>query len=285
MEDSTSNTISSHSLENYQIESCTKKYFSCHNRLTEFSNLSTGMVHEIRNSLTSVLITLEHFETLELGKSSQARLKIALAESHHLKTLASGILDYSRLQALKLEWVELNQFTRAILTEMSISSVAKGRQLNFECDSESILAQVDLGQYRQALVQLLTNAIEAIQPGQTVFCTLQQQVSQIRFEIRNVTHSVAPSEIKQWMQPFYSTKENGAGLGLMLAKRCIEAHGGKLEINSDRPQVICVALLIPLQEETSPFTARQLTSNVAQSSCHASVLPSSNQTQKLVNAT
>ena len=229
----------------------------CQTQIPEIGVFTSKMVHEIRNSLASILITLDHCKKLDLEPSSQARIDLALESSHHLNNLANEALCCLKPQVIQLEWIDITQFCQSIVDELSLSSLALERSITFESDnSAAIWVEVAPDQFKQAWVHLLQNALEAIAPNQSVICSIQASQSELSLEVRNMTTSVAPETIQQWYQPFYSTKVDGVGLGLIIAQQIVEAHGGKLSLFSDRPQLVCASVTLPLRSHLGPVGDR-----------------------------
>jgi len=215
-------------------------------RLAEIGQCSAEMLHEIRNTLASVLMTLDHFKTLDLAPASRQRLDLGLEATHKLCDLTRGMLGHIQPHPPALQWTDLTSLTQRLLAEMAMLPMAQGRSLRFECRNAAIIAQVDPKQFQQVLFNLLSNGLEAIKPGQTVFCTLRKTQGQVIVEIRNVVKSVAPAILEQWSQPFYSTKPDGTGLGLMISQKLIEDYGGQLKITSGSPGMVLVSATFPL---------------------------------------
>lgn len=235
---------------------CLPEQLHCQTQVPEIGVFASKMVHEIRNSLASILITLDHCKKLELEPSSQARLDLALESSHHLNNLANEALCCLKPQVIQLEWVNIKPFCQSILDEVAVSPVAQDRSITLESDSTAIWVEVAPDQFKQAWVHLLQNALEAIAPNQSVICSLQASQNEVSLEVRNMTNSVAPETIQQWNQPFYSTKIDGVGLGLIIAQQIIEAHGGQLSLFSDHPQMICASVTLPLRSRLEPVGDR-----------------------------
>ena len=230
----------------YRERQPTPNHLNHQKRLAEIGQCSAEMLHEICNTVASILITLDHFQTLDLAPASQQRLDLGLEATHQLCKLSRSVLGHVQPQCIAFQWIDLKSLAQSLLAEMAMLPIAQGRFLKFECNEVAIVAQVDPGQFQQALFNLLSNSLEAIQPGQTVFCTLRKSESQVIVEIRNQVDSVAPAILQQWSQPFYSTKLDGTGLGLMITQKLIEDHGGRLEIVPDTPGMVMVSATLPL---------------------------------------
>ncbi|MEM9447542.1 MAG: ATP-binding protein [Cyanobacteria bacterium P01_E01_bin.6] len=202
-------------------------------QLAKVGKFSAMMVHELRNPLTTVLMGLSHCKSLELSPTSQEVLDLALDEGKRLKTLLSSILNYAKPQRLCLEQVELNGLVNGVLNGLASQPVAADRQLRLYPEEKAILAQVDPDKFKQILINLVSNACEAISPGDIVSCRILRTASGVSIQIQNSAPPIPSDVLEKLTDPFYSTKPDGTGLGLAIVKQLVEAHQGNFIIESN----------------------------------------------------
>jgi signal transduction histidine kinase len=110
--------------------------------------------------------------------------------------------------------------------------------------------QVDAQLLRQALVNVLNNALEAMPRGGSLTIEARRQEregrSWARISIRDTGQGVPPELLPRVFEPFFTTKASGTGVGLAIVKRVVEAHGGKVEAHCGRGRGMTVALWLPL---------------------------------------
>lgn len=204
-------------------------------RLAEIGELAATIVHEVRNPLTTVVMGLKSFEGMALTERSQRRLMLALEESERLQRLLSEILLYTRQPVLALTALELNRFVQVLAPALQALPAAQDRLLQLELAAEPIWVRGDADKLKQVMINLLTNACEAVEPGQRVRCQVvaatELQLAQIR--VHNGGSPIPPAVLAKLTQPFFTTKPAGNGLGLAVSRRIIEAHQGELQIASD----------------------------------------------------
>jgi PAS domain S-box-containing protein len=220
-------------------------------RLAEIGELAATIVHEVRNPLTTVVLGLKSFEGMALTERSQRRLTLALEESERLQRLLSEILLYTRQPSLTLVALELNQFAQTLAPAMQALPAAQGRVVQLELAAEPLWVSGDADKLKQIMINLLTNACEAVEPDQVVrwqVAAAEPQLAQIR--VLNGGSPIPSAVLAKLTQPFFTTKPMGNGLGLAVSRRIIEAHQGELQITSDAAGTVVTISLSRRPEPT-----------------------------------
>ena len=211
-------------------------------RLAEIGELSSMIVHEVRNPLTTVIMGLSSFKRLDLPERARMRLDLALEESARLQRLLNEILMYARELQVEQNPVNLVPLCQEIhqtlsatpaLSDRSIQfQVLSGNALTAQSDKGAIVTMGDRDKLKQVFINLVTNACEASPIGAVVLWRLQQQERQIVVQVHNGGDPIPPDVLPRLTEPFFTTKPSGNGLGLAITKRIINAHGGELVIES-----------------------------------------------------
>ena len=206
-------------------------------RLAAIGEFTSMIVHEIRNPLTTVRMGLLALQALELSERDRLRLTLAMEEEHRLKELLNEILQYAKPQVLKTTTFDLHKLVTETVGALSEQPLVEERRLNVAFELSEVLVEGDRNKLKQVLINLISNACEAISPGETVDITLTLQSntseqSQIRLDIHNGGEPILPNVLVQLTKPFFSTKSSGNGLGLAIVKRIVEAHNGNLIFTS-----------------------------------------------------
>ena len=202
-------------------------------RLAEIGELAATIVHEVRNPLTTVLMGLNSFKRLELAPRFQEYLKLALEEADRLQRLLNQILLYAKPQTLERSPLELNDFITEMLAPLKSMPCGVGKQLEFISSPISVVISADKDKLKQVLINLITNAFEAVSEGERITITLQKVIlHRVNLQIHNNGEPIPPEVLSNLTKPFYTTKPMGNGLGLAIVKRIVEAHDGQLVINS-----------------------------------------------------
>ncbi len=201
-------------------------------RLAAIGEFTAMIVHEIRNPLTTIEMGLKALANLELGERDRTRLQLALGEEERLKHLLNEILLYAKPQILQTQRLELNDWVNRNLPPLTEMPCAQGRSIQVETTAIPIWIQGDPEKLMQILINLVSNACEAVSAGETITLRLWLTDTLACIQVHNGSNPIPPEILSQLTQPFFSTKANGNGLGLAIVQRIVVAHGGTLTIAS-----------------------------------------------------
>ncbi|WP_197278685.1 ATP-binding protein [Pseudanabaena sp. 'Roaring Creek'] len=225
-----------------------KQTLEAKERLSEIGELATSIVHEVRNPLTTVLMGLNFFQRTELSESAQKRLTLALEEGERLKRLLNEILLYSKHEMIQKTPVDINELIRDVVENISTSQLAISKQIHFEPLPETKILYVDRDKLKQVSINLLQNACEAVtEDGEiSVFLSSLTNSNQVCIKVHNGGAFISPEMLSKITKPFFTTKSSGNGLGLSIVKKIVDAHGGKLEIESSAIAGTTVSIFLPM---------------------------------------
>ncbi|MBT9316339.1 GAF domain-containing sensor histidine kinase [Leptothoe spongobia] len=200
-------------------------------RLAAIGEFTSMIVHEIRNPLTTVRMGLHALKALDLSERDRNRLSLALEEESRLKQLLDGILQYAKPQVLETTQCDLNQLIKETVETLSEQPDIAERSLNVKLAASAVYVACDRDKLKQVLINLISNACEAIDKGEQVTISLSQ-TEQAYLTVHNGGTPIPPDTLARLTQPFFSTKSSGNGLGLAIVKRIIDAHQGSLTFTS-----------------------------------------------------
>ena len=228
-----------------QAEAHTKKALS---HLAEVGELSSMIVHEIRNPLTTVLMGLTSFQKLDLDSRFKARLDIALDEADRLKRLLNEILLFSKPQVLSCKPLELNRWSADLLDSIRSHPVVVDRNITLMTNPTSVIVSADSDKLKQVFINLISNACEAVNVGDSITWELihPSKADYLTVQVKNGGNPIPPSILEKITTPFFTTKSSGNGLGLAIVKRIVTAHRGQLTITSDATSGTTVTVTLPI---------------------------------------
>jgi signal transduction histidine kinase len=208
-------------------------------RLAYVGGLAAGLAHEIRNPLNVLSMNLQMLEedvVARLGEGgAEAHQYVATlqGEIRRLSNLVDNFLSYARPTQPHFESRDLNQVVGA--TCLLLRPQFEAHKVELRQDLAPFIPAVDLdeGQIRQALMNIFMNAVQILKPGGTV--TVQTSVvpdGAVQVAVTDDGPGIAPGDRQRIFDVFYSNRPGGTGLGLAIAARIMEAHGGRIEVES-----------------------------------------------------
>ena len=216
-------------------------------RLAAVGQFAAMIVHEIRNPMTTIRMGLNYFKKTHLSESAQERLSLSLDEVARLENLLNEILLYAKPQILQRTELDVNALIAGLLPLLKEMPESIGRSIQFTPFPDVVTVEGDKDKLKQVLINLVKNAYEAIDPGEVVICQVEQDTdaNQVCIQVHNGGTPIPPDILPKMTQPFCSTKPEGTGLGLAIVKRIVDAHAGKLLIQSDETTGTTIQILIP----------------------------------------
>jgi signal transduction histidine kinase len=205
-------------------------------KLATLGTLAAGIAHEIRNPLTSLkarLYTLE--KQLRSMPAALRDTEIIGAEISRLERIVKDVLSFARPAEPMLETIVAAFILRDVKGLMASELETRAIQLLLEPGPE-LLIRADVGHLKQVMINLVRNAAEAISGAGTVTLRVKggrsilsgHDAEVVILEVIDTGSGISPEAEKRLFDPFFSTKETGTGLGLPIAARIVEKHGGTL---------------------------------------------------------
>jgi signal transduction histidine kinase len=147
---------------------------------------------------------------------------------------------------LQLTELEVNHFIRETLPTWQQIPAAQDRRIEYVPSSAAITVWVDRDKLNRVMTNLLSNACEAIAPGEVVHCTVATTEAYVTLELHNPGAPISPDILPRLTEPFFSTKPARTGLGLAIVRRIVEAHQGMLSIQSELEIGTIVSIQLPV---------------------------------------
>ena len=215
--------------------------------------MAAGIAHEVRNPLNALQINLQILEQ-ELGElvpDRAAHVYAVLAKiSKELASLdhfVAEFLRFARPPRLKIEPVHVRALLGDLTTFIAPEFRKKDVALMLAHEHAPLVVEADNFQLKHAVLNLLLNALQASRPGSEVVMEASRGGGSLAIEIRDSGEGIAPDKIEQMFDVFFTTREGGTGLGLPIARRIIEEHGGSLELSSRLGSGTIARITLPLR--------------------------------------
>ncbi|WP_410490801.1 sporulation sensor histidine kinase KinB [Bacillus tropicus] len=201
-------------------------------KLNIVSELAASVAHEVRNPLTVVRGFIQLLESTEDVKNKDY-MRLVLAELDRAEQIISDYLNLARPQIEKKEHICLSAQLIEMTTLMSSFAAMQGVYLQVEI-SESLYTIGDKTKLKQAIMNVVKNGIEAIQGNKGYLkVTAMQKDETIVIRVKDSGVGMTKEQLARLGQPYYSLKEKGTGLGLMVTFSILQAHNGTLEYKSE----------------------------------------------------
>ena len=194
--------------------------------------IGARVAHELKNPLTSIKSLLSLHREEEENEAAQERLGVVSSEVDRMRGIIQDYLSFSRpLDRLRLSEVDPNRLASDVVDVLSARARKAGVELILSGHGPSLTA--DAGRLRAALMNFVINAIEATPHGGTVGVTVETTGSgAVSLQVRDTGRGLTAEELASLGTPFFTTKDQGTGLGVVIAKSTIEQHGGTIRYES-----------------------------------------------------
>ncbi|MGH0752154.1 sporulation sensor histidine kinase KinB [Bacillus paranthracis] len=213
-------------------------------KLNIVSELAASVAHEVRNPLTVVRGFIQLLESTEDVKNKDY-MRLVLAELDRAEQIISDYLNLARPQIEKKEHICLSAQLIEMTTLMSSFAAMQGVYLQVEI-SESLYTIGDKTKLKQAIMNVVKNGIEAIQGNKGYLkVTAIQKDETIVIRVKDSGVGMTKEQLARLGQPYYSLKEKGTGLGLMVTFGILQAHNGTLEYKSESGKGTEAIIILP----------------------------------------
>jgi signal transduction histidine kinase len=201
--------------------------------LATLGELAAGLAHEIRNPLAGIAGVIEIIGR-DLPKESPARtvLKDVRSEVLHINKIVSELLEIARPKSPDFRVADLNATAEHAVLFARDQATARGVSIDLVKDPADQKIEHDSGQIHQVLLNLLLNGVQACEQGGKVSLEVSHEDGIAYLTVVDTGKGIPPDILPNIFRPFFTTKGNGTGLGLSLARRMVENHGGRLEVDS-----------------------------------------------------
>lgn len=224
-------------------------------KLAMAGKLAAGVAHTIRNPLTSVKMRLFSLErSLKLDPSQKEDFEVIAEEIGHIDTIVRNFLEFARPPKLAAQSVSPSDVVDTVLRLLKhrLDSYNVTVRLERSKRLPEILADPD--QLKEALVNLVLNACEAMVEGGTI--TIREETGILEphgrilaVRVTDTGPGVPPAIAQSVFQPFYTTKGEGSGLGLSIVRRIVEEHGGWITLQSPQGRGATFTMVFPYEGE------------------------------------
>ncbi len=203
-------------------------------KLALLGKMASIVAHDLRTPVSSLGMSLYSLRN-KLGPHGTKYPELTLIEDSvvRLKEAMENLLDFSRAMRVRLRECDVNALVKRVVDSVALTHSRGGVQIEYRLKDGMPLVKVDETHLERALVNLVLNAIQASQiKGGKVRITTDCSQNEVTISVADDGPGI-PEELRSMIfEPFYTTKDKGTGLGLVVVKKVAEAHGGSVEVQS-----------------------------------------------------
>lgn len=216
-------------------------------RLNLIGEMAAGIGHEVRNPMTTVRGFLQHFFQKDEFKKHRASLDLMIEELDRANLILTEFLSLAKNRSVERLSINLNNVIKNLLPLLQADALRMGHELVYtEGTIHNILA--DEKEIRQCLLNLARNGFEAMKMHGTLTIQTMEQNNKVILAVVDQGNGIPDTILERLGTPFFTTKENGTGLGLAVCFRIAERHQAVLDIKPG-PQGSVFSLIFPIAEE------------------------------------
>ncbi len=196
--------------------------------------LAAGLAHEIRNPLAGIAGVIEIVSRdLPPGSAARSVIKDAKEEALQINRILTDLLETARPKPPQFQVKDLGLTAEHAVLFARQQAITKRIMIEFDKGDDIPPVDHDPHQMNQVLLNLLLNAIQAMDKAGTIYVTLRHDKEAASITIADQGKGIPPENLANIFRPFFTTKGHGTGLGLSLARRIVESHGGTISVRSE----------------------------------------------------
>ena len=221
-------------------------------RLASVGRLAAGVAHEVRNPLSSIKGFATYFKERYREKPEDQQVAgIMIQEVDRLNRVIGQLLDFARPIKVVAKAVALPQLVTDSLKLVEVQAKEKAIGIETIIAPQLRTVFLDPDRVKQVLLNLYLNALDAMEAGGrlSVSAAAEDHDRWIVFKVSDTGHGIPKENQSQIFDPYYTTKSTGTGLGLAIAHNIVDAHGGRIEVDSAAGEGTTVTVRIPNARE------------------------------------
>lgn len=225
-------------------------------KLASLANLTAGVAHEVRNPLNSVAITIQRLQLEFTPKNDEdleeytALTDLMKQEVDRINLIITDFLDFAKPFEPRKSRFSINDFLASSVSLIGAEAEEKGVRLVANNTEKDLTFLGDREKLSQVLINILRNALDASSPADTI--TIESRINKDQscweLQIKDNGHGISKENLNHIFDIYFTTKQNGTGLGLYICRKIIQAHKGKIDLQPNPGTGITVSISLPVLE-------------------------------------
>ncbi|USK53394.1 HAMP domain-containing protein [Cytobacillus solani] len=219
-------------------------------KMNAIGQLAASVAHEIRNPMTVVKGFLQIFLAKEqMSEEERMYIRLMIEEMHRAETIINDYLSLAKPDIEHMELVDAGEFASRVMDLMN-SYAMMSKNISIEISlNHGVYIKSNPSELRQVLINILKNGIEAMKDGGNLTLSVFKENGYGVFKISDTGIGMSKIELDRLGTPFYSLKEKGTGIGMMVCYQIIDRMKGKIEVESEVGIGTTFNIFIPLADE------------------------------------
>lgn len=219
-------------------------------RLAAIGRLTSGVAHEVKNPINAIVVHLEILKNKlqEVAPDAQRHMDIIGNEIRRLDRVVQTLVDFTRPVDLKLGRTDLRKLTEDVALLAGPEALSHNVKLEFTALAPSLPVYVDADLFKQAILNIVLNGVQAMTDGGTLKMVARKTESAAIIEISDQGHGIPKDIQDKIFNLYFTTKKAGSGIGLAMTYRVLQLHNGALEFETEQGKGTTFRLQVPLEQ-------------------------------------
>lgn len=219
-------------------------------RLASLGRLAAGIAHEIRNPLSSIRGFAHYFQGKFDPETKDVKYaKAMVGEIDRLNRIIEALLNFARPAEPELQPCSVEDVLNHVLQLVQTDVNAKEVKVVTDIEDDIPNVMLDRDQMIQALLNILLNAVNAVDKGGEISVSIYMEMDTLQIGISDTGSGISPEDLPRVFDPFFTTRKDGTGLGLAIVHRIIENHNGEIGVESKPGEGTTFTVRLPLRKE------------------------------------
>ncbi|MCG6910463.1 MAG: PAS domain S-box protein [Deltaproteobacteria bacterium] len=215
-------------------------------KLAALGGLAAGVAHEIRNPLSSIKGIATYFrDRLDTAPADKETAEVMIQEVDRLNRVISELLEFARPPQLKTRMTPLGDLVRHTLRLVQQDAQSSDIDLQVTVTPKDLSLEMDPDRFSQCLLNLYLNAIQAMENDGTLSIDCALKGENVILKISDTGPGISRAHLQHVFNPYFTTKPSGSGLGLAIAHKIVEAHQGRITVDSAPGQGTVFTITLP----------------------------------------
>ncbi|MEE9294933.1 MAG: protoglobin domain-containing protein [Phycisphaerae bacterium] len=218
--------------------------------LAELGQLAVSLAHEIKNPLAGISGAIQIIrESLGADHEHSTVLREVMVQINRLDAVVKDLLVYARPSDPRFETCKLGAVVERILKVVHKEPSLQGIAIRCVGHEAALNIEADEAKMEQLVMNLVQNAADACAHGGEIDLTLVDDDSRVVLTVADSGHGITPEILARAFEPFFTSKAKGTGLGLSICKNIVEAHNGRISIDSEVDVGTRVVVSLPRRQK------------------------------------